>query len=264
MTVRSTSSASAIRYPRTGKRGLPQQFPRRLYEMLESESNVHSDPNNAFQPSLRKVIQWSESGRAFQITDVSLFSNQILPKYFRTSKFSSFQRNLNLYGFSKVRRGPDTDMYAHPSFVRGCPEALSQLRKCTSSKERPHDHKLVVSSDGKVTSCSRNPRELETSFKRSSLTNSVASVTLQDSQDIGNSSRHMKTSYHLQYLDLPCNPSNNMSAHPVNIRWEGQNVVAEATCSTLKNPCQKKNDPIQHNGNSKLALLAMALKILGD
>lgn len=37
------------------------------------------------------------------------------------------------YGFTKVRRGPDTDMYAHPSFIRGLPERLSQLRKCTPS-----------------------------------------------------------------------------------------------------------------------------------
>lgn len=40
------------------------------------------------------------------------------------------------YGFTKVRRGPDTDMYAHPSFVRGCPDLLSELRKSTSSSRR--------------------------------------------------------------------------------------------------------------------------------
>ena len=33
------------------------------------------------------------------------------------------------YGFTKVRRGPDLDMYAHPSFVKGSPEALLYLRK---------------------------------------------------------------------------------------------------------------------------------------
>lgn len=33
------------------------------------------------------------------------------------------------YGFTKVRRGPDTDMYAHPSFIRGHQEAVAQLRK---------------------------------------------------------------------------------------------------------------------------------------
>ena len=37
------------------------------------------------------------------------------------------------YGFCKVRRGPDSDMYAHPAFARGRPETLSQLRKCISS-----------------------------------------------------------------------------------------------------------------------------------
>mmetsp|Transcript_25639 Transcript_25639/g.60680 ORF Transcript_25639/g.60680 Transcript_25639/m.60680 type:complete len:342 (+) Transcript_25639:606-1631(+) len=41
------------------------------------------------------------------------------------------------YGFSKVRRGPDTDMYAHPSFIRGKPELLFNLRKCaTATKNR--------------------------------------------------------------------------------------------------------------------------------
>lgn len=114
-----------IIYPRTGKRGVPQQFPRRLYKMLQCESS-QSDSQD-------KLIEWSHSGKAFRISDVSRFSNEILSKYFRTSKFSSFQRNLNLYGFSKVRHGVDTDMYAHPSFLRGRSDLLSQLKKCKNS-----------------------------------------------------------------------------------------------------------------------------------
>lgn len=55
---------------------------------------------------------------------------------FRTRKYSSFQRNLNLYGFTKVRRGPDSDMYAHPSFVRQKPESLLNLRKISNSSRR--------------------------------------------------------------------------------------------------------------------------------
>lgn len=86
----SSTSLAQISWPRTGKRGVPQQFPRRLYEMLETETKrVHTD----VQP---KVISWSESGKAFRIFDVTEFANTILPKYFRTKKFSSFQRNLNL------------------------------------------------------------------------------------------------------------------------------------------------------------------------
>jgi len=94
--------------------------------MLESESSQHG-----------KIIKWSSSAKAFHIDDVSEFARIILPKYFRTSKFSSFQRNLNLYGFFKVRRGPDIDMYAHPGFMRGYPEYLSQLRKsrCTAQRK---------------------------------------------------------------------------------------------------------------------------------
>ena len=85
------SPLSHFTFPRTGKRGVPQQFPRRLYEMLESETNhFEQDPN------YKRVISWSESGKAFRIFDVAEFSDSILPKYFRTKKFSSFQRNLNL------------------------------------------------------------------------------------------------------------------------------------------------------------------------
>jgi HSF-type DNA-binding len=78
-------------YPRTGKRGVPQQFPRRLSEMLECEAQLaRTDPTH------KCIITWSDSGKAFRILNVALFSSRILPKYFRTSKFSSFQRNLNL------------------------------------------------------------------------------------------------------------------------------------------------------------------------
>ena len=59
--------------------------------MLEGEARLAAaSPNEKF------VISWSESGRAFRIVDVELFAETVLPRYFRTKKFSSFQRNLNL------------------------------------------------------------------------------------------------------------------------------------------------------------------------
>jgi len=88
-------AVASLQYPRTGKRGVPQQFPRRLYEMLQSETNLIEA--SADHP---KIIFWSESGKAFRIADVAEFSTTILPKYFRTKKFSSFQRNLNLVSTS--------------------------------------------------------------------------------------------------------------------------------------------------------------------
>lgn len=93
--------------------------------MLEAESDLT-------RPEHERIISWSASGKAFRIEDNTLFSSLVLPKYFRTNKFSSFQRNLNLYGFAKVKRGVDMDMYAHGSFIRGRPDLLAQLKKCKS------------------------------------------------------------------------------------------------------------------------------------
>ncbi len=86
-----SSNLATLSYPRTGKRGVPQQFARRLYEMLQSEAKIASETKepNAY-------ISWSQSGFAFRIIDVEGFTSSVLPKYFRTKKFSSFQRNLNL------------------------------------------------------------------------------------------------------------------------------------------------------------------------
>ena len=141
------------------------QFPRRLYEMLMAEEV------SSMTGTSRGVISWSDSGNSFHIRNINEFVNTILPKYFRTRKFSSFQRNHNLvrrkknnqkhlhlaiikvltywfslkhlsplflstflkYGFAKLRRGPEVNMYSHPSFQRGAPDQLVQLRKTTST-----------------------------------------------------------------------------------------------------------------------------------
>lgn len=86
----SVNGLDVVSYPRTGKRGVPQQFPRRLHLMLESEAKLRAVSSD------HDIISWSDSGKAFKIADVPRFSSEVLPKYFRTSKFSSFQRNLNL------------------------------------------------------------------------------------------------------------------------------------------------------------------------
>lgn len=118
---------------------MPQQFPRRLYLMLESEGKLQAASSDHVD-----LISWSDSGKAFKITNVAAFASDVLPKYFRTSKFSSFQRNLNLYGFTKARRGPDMDMYTHPSFMRGHPEMLGLLRKNTATGTSHRGKNAVV------------------------------------------------------------------------------------------------------------------------
>jgi hypothetical protein len=106
-------------YPKTGRRGSPQVFPRKLYEMLEQV-----DP---------RVMAWNACGNGFHIFDMDSFTTQVLLDYFRHQKYSSFQRQLNLYGFRKVCKGPDVGAYVHDSFQRSAPALLSSVRRVPQS-----------------------------------------------------------------------------------------------------------------------------------
>lgn len=68
---------------------IPPQFPLQLHVML---SNAHAG-------GYGDVCSWQPHGRSFLVKDRQRFVDEVLPIYFRQSKFSSFQRQLNLYGF---------------------------------------------------------------------------------------------------------------------------------------------------------------------
>merc|ERR1711971_203218 len=53
-------------------------------------------------PETDPLICWSQDGTAFLIKDTSQMSNVLLPYYFKHSNFSSFVRQLNMYGFTKL------------------------------------------------------------------------------------------------------------------------------------------------------------------
>jgi hypothetical protein len=82
-------------------------FPTKLQEMLE---RVEEDGNS-------HIISWQPHGRCFVVHKLELFKT-ILPHYFKLSKIASFQRQLNLYGFQRITRGPDKGGYYHELFLR--------------------------------------------------------------------------------------------------------------------------------------------------
>ena len=84
-------------------------FPVRLFDML-------ADIEARGQTS---IVSWLSHGRAIRVHDPEAFVAQILPHYFRQSKITSFQRQLNVYGFRRIVFGRDAGAYHHKCFLKG-------------------------------------------------------------------------------------------------------------------------------------------------
>jgi hypothetical protein len=86
-------------------------------------------------PEYHEVIAWLSHGRGFHIYLKNAFESKILPRHFsKQSKFSSFMRKLNRWGFTRVVRGPETGAYVHPCFRRGDHRVAMQMSCQSISK----------------------------------------------------------------------------------------------------------------------------------
>lgn len=102
---------------RKGPRGgVSNPFPYKLYKILESRE-------------FDDIISWQPNGRSFILHDTQGFVDSVMPKYFKQSKFRSFQRQLNLYEFERIIFGPDTGGYFHPKFLRDHPELCKSMTR---------------------------------------------------------------------------------------------------------------------------------------
>ena len=95
--------------PRKVGGGVSVPFPVKLHDVLEIIQQ---------EGKYEHIVSWQPHGRCFLIKNPKSFVEQVLPLYFRHSKLTSFQRQLNLYGFGRITIGPDTGSYYHQLFLR--------------------------------------------------------------------------------------------------------------------------------------------------
>ena len=94
---------------RRNRGGVTEPFPEKLHRMLEGVE----------REGLSDVVSFFSHGRAFAIHKPRRFVSEVMLRYFRQSRLTSFQRQLNLYGFKRITQGPDNGGYYHELFLKG-------------------------------------------------------------------------------------------------------------------------------------------------
>jgi hypothetical protein len=99
--------------------GVLEHFPERLHRMLlDVEREGKGD-----------VVCFLPHGRAFAVLNERRFVEEVMPGYFKQSKWHSFARQLNLYGFVRMASGPDAGAYYHELFLKSRSSLCKYMRR---------------------------------------------------------------------------------------------------------------------------------------
>jgi HSF-type DNA-binding len=105
-------------------------FPEKLFQLLDG----------ADAQGLSHIISWQPHGRCFLVRDREAFKNLLPTLMPGLTKWKSFQRQLHLWGFTRLTNGPDYDGYFHEYFLRYRPHLLPCIQRTMGRRaERPGD-----------------------------------------------------------------------------------------------------------------------------
>lgn len=83
-------------------------FPTKLHKLL----------SYAEKTGLEHIISWLPGSNNFKVHNKELFVAEVMPNFFSSSDYKTFQRNLNLWGFRTVSKGVRKGQCSHEQFVR--------------------------------------------------------------------------------------------------------------------------------------------------
>ena len=124
-------------------------FPQQLYAMVD----------HAERCGYSHIVSWHPDGRAFQIRDEQALVKTILVQYFnKQTRYKSFLRQLQLYGFTRTYKGPQRGLFQHPLFQRGRHELLDgkvledfrTLKKSSTDLNKNKNNNSNINNEGVV------------------------------------------------------------------------------------------------------------------
>jgi hypothetical protein len=96
------------------------QFPWKLHEML----------NNADVEGFSDIVSWLPgSTNSFKVHQPGVFVELIMPGYFKRIQFKSFRRQINMWGFERIKGGAGKGGYRHPNFIRDMPSLCYMMKR---------------------------------------------------------------------------------------------------------------------------------------
>jgi len=91
-------------------------FPAKLHMILS---------NSQFED----IVSWMPHGRSWRILKPDVFEDRVLPLFFCHCRLSSFMRQVNGWGFKRIKHGPDYNSYYNELFLRGLPHLVERMRR---------------------------------------------------------------------------------------------------------------------------------------
>jgi hypothetical protein len=94
-------------------------------------------------PSTDVFIHWNFEGTSFIVTSQEDFTQNVLPRYFKSQHFTSFIRQLNMYGFHKIpsieQGHPEALEFSNENFIRGRPDLLCLVVRRKPNNDEPKE-----------------------------------------------------------------------------------------------------------------------------